>query len=493
MHISSLPGSQGIGTLGKSAREFADFLQAAGQSFWQVLPVCPTSYGDSPYQSFSCEAGNPYFIDLDELESEGLLVKSEYADMDWESGPDTVNYGALYEKRFPILWKAAERFLCSPDSKFDGFLKENAWWLDEYALFMVIKDLNGGKAWLEWEEPLREREPEALEECRRVHAREIEYWKVIQYLFFSQWQDLKKYVNERGIQIIGDLPIYVSLDSVDVWAHPELFQLGEDGLPSEVSGCPPDGFTADGQLWGNPLYDWEFMKEDGYRWWSRRIRYQCNMFDILRIDHFRGFESYYAIPYGDKTARNGKWRPGPGIELFRKVDRVVGKGKIIAENLGFLTPEVEQMLEDSGYPGMKVLEFAFDSRDSGGNQYLPHNYEKNCIAYVGTHDNDTALGWYAGLPAWSAEYAKRYLGLNEEEGFGWGMMRNVWLSRAETAIVQAQDLLELGSEARMNTPSTLGGNWCWRAIPGSFSKDLAEKLHFSTEIYGRLPDAGAGK
>ena len=493
MHISSLPGSQGIGTLGKSAREFADFLQAAGQSCWQVLPVCPTSYGDSPYQSFCCEAGNPYFIDLDELENDGLLEISEYADVDWESGPEEINYGVLYEKRFSILWKAAERFLQNPDPEYDHFLEENAWWLDEYALFMVIKDLNGGKAWLEWEKPLREREPEALEECRRAHAREIEYWKAVQYLFFSQWHDLKEYVNERGIQIIGDLPIYVSLDSVDVWAHPELFQLGEDGLPSEVSGCPPDGFTADGQLWGNPLYDWEFMKEDGYRWWIRRIRYQCSMFDILRIDHFRGFESYYAIPYGDKTARNGKWRPGPGIELFRKVDREIGEGKIIAENLGFLTPEVEQMLVDSGYPGMKVLEFAFDSRDSGGNLYLPHNYEKNCIAYVGTHDNNTALGWYAELPAWSADYAKRYLGLNEEEGFGRGMMRNVWLSRAEIAIVQAQDLLGLGADARMNMPSTLGGNWCWRALPGSFSEKLAERLRYSTEIYGRLQNTGAGK
>lgn len=486
MHISSLPNGQGIGTLGQCARKFADFLYEGGQSFWQVLPVCPTSFGDSPYQSFSCEAGNPYFIDLKELADEGLIEYTDFENIDWESPADSINYGALYEKRYNILKKAALRFLEDPEEKYKGFCRENAYWLDDYALFMALKDIHGGKAWYEWDEPLRNRDLEAIERVQTEHEDEIMFWKVLQYLFFRQWTALKAYANEKDISIIGDLPIYVSLDSADVWSHSELFQLDEGGLPKEVSGCPPDGFSEDGQLWGNPLYDWEHMAEDGYGWWIRRIEYLCNVFDVLRIDHFRGFESYYAIPYGEDTARVGRWRPGPGIALFKEAEKAIGSRNIIAEDLGFLTPQVENMLKESGYPGMKILEFAFDSRDPGGNVYLPHNYNENCIAYVGTHDNDTAIGWYSAMTGEEAELAGTYMGLSEEEGISWGMMRNIWISPAKIAIVQAQDLLGLGSEARMNTPSTQGENWKWRALPGSFDEALAGRLRKYTEMFGRL-------
>ena len=485
MHISSLPGNTGIGTMGGCAREFVDFLYEAGQSYWQVLPVCPTSYGDSPYQSFSCEAGNPYFIDLDELAAEGLLEKSEYESIDWESEPDSVNYGVMYEKRYKVLELAAARFLLNPDPDYESFLKENAGWLDDYAAFMALKHIYDGESWDRWEKNLRAREEKAMSAFLEENADGITFWKVIQFLFFKQWKALKKYANARQVSIIGDLPIYVSYDSADVWAHPELFQLDENELPIEVAGCPPDGFSADGQLWGNPLYDWEHMAEDDYSWWIERIRYQCSIYDMLRIDHFRGFESYYAIPYGDTTARCGRWRRGPGISLFQKAEKVLGRQNIIAENLGFLTDAVHQMLDESGYPGMNVLEFAFDPRDDGGNLYLPHNYKDNVIAYVGTHDNDTAVGWYQDISDRDRAYAKTYMGLSEEEGISWGMMRNIWCSKAMITVVQAQDLLELGSEARMNTPSTLGENWKWRALPGSFSRELAEKLRYRTGICGR--------
>ena len=486
MHLSSLPSPHGIGSMGKPARDFADFLQAAGQAYWQLLPVCPTGYGDSPYQSFSTNAGNPYFIDLDDLKEDGLLEASEYEFIDWESGQEDVNYGVLYEKRYPVLRKAVKRFMVNPAADYEAFCSENAFWLDDYALFMTLKNACGGKSWQEWEPGLKNRTPEAIAKALEEHAEEVTFWKVLQYLFFHQWKKLRKYVNDKGISIIGDLPIYVSLDGVDAWAHPELFQFDEELCPKEIAGVPPDGFSADGQLWGNPLYDWEYMAKDGYSWWIQRIKYLCSVYDVLRIDHFRGFDSYFAIPYGDTNAKRGQWRKGPGMDLFHAVEKAIGKQPIIAENLGYLTDSVKQLLSESGFPGMKILEFAFDKRDGNSVEYLPWKYPVNCVAYTGTHDNDTCVGWMTSANREDIETAVECLGLTEEEGYHWGMMRALWCTAAELTMVQMQDVLGLGSEARMNAPSTVGKNWRWRALPESYGSDLAMKLRHKMEIYGRL-------
>ena len=390
MPISSLPSPWGIGTMGGAAREFIDFLAAAGQSFWQILPLGPTGYGDSPYQSFSSWAGNPYFIDLDDLTGEGLLERREYQHLNWGDDPARVDYGLLYRTRCPVLRKACARLPEREGDRFRRFCSDEAGWLEDYALFMALKERFGGRSWQEWPRPVRLREPAALEEARTQLAVEVDFWKGVQYLFCRQWKKLKAYANEKGISILGDLPIYTALDSADVWASPEQFQLDDQGCPTEVAGCPPDAFSEDGQLWGNPLFDWERMKGDGYQWWLRRAGYQLRLFDTLRVDHFRGFESYYAIPYGETTARNGRWRPGPGLDFFQAVNHTLGKQDIVAEDLGFLTPEVHRLLKETGYPGMKVLEFAFGSRELGSD-YLPHCYPANCVVYTGTHDNDTCL------------------------------------------------------------------------------------------------------
>ncbi len=489
MHLTSLPSPCGIGTMGAQARKFADFLAAAGQTWWQILPICPTSFGDSPYQTFSTFAGNPYLIDLDDLCADGLLEREEYESLSWGDDPKAVDYGLMYRTRYPVLRLACARFLKSPAPEYQTFCAENAFWLEDYAFFMALKERHGGAPWQEWETDLRSRQPAALETARRETGAERDFWKAVQYLFFRQWWALKSYANGRGVYIIGDLPIYVSGDSVDVWGNPEQFQLDENHLPTEVAGCPPDGFSADGQLWGNPLFDWEAMERDGYTWWVRRIGYQCKIYDMLRIDHFRGFDSYYAIPYGAADARIGVWREGPGMKLFRAVEAAIGPQRIIAEDLGFLTQSVRQLLKDSGFPGMKVLEFAFDSRDGSGSDYLPHNFTRHCVGYTGTHDNETILGWMANAPAADVDYAKEYLRLNESEGYHWGMMRGLWASAGDTAIVQMQDLLGLGTEGRMNEPSTVGKNWKWRALPGFDSDALAERLRHETETYCRLPAA----
>ena len=485
MHISSLPSPYGVGSMGRPARDFVDFLKKAGQTWWQILPVCPTSYGDSPYQSFSTFAGNPYFIDLDELRKEGLLELDEYSRIDWESPADRVNYGALYEKRYLVLRLAAERFLTVPSEEYDTFCRENAYWLDDYALFMALKNFSSGKPWIEWEEPYRNRQPDALRKFEEEHRKHVNFWKVLQYFFFRQWKELRNYANQQGISIIGDLPIYVAFDSVDVWAHPELFQLDENRVPAMVAGCPPDGFSAEGQLWGNPLFDWDTMEKDDFAWWTERIRYQTTIYNVLRIDHFRGFDSYYAIPYGSENAQNGTWRRGPGMRLFRAIEKAIGKQQIIAEDLGFLTESVKELLKESGFPGMKVLELAFDSRDDNSSEYLPHNFIPHCVAYAGTHDNDTIQGWMASAAPEDTNFAKEYLRMDDPEEYHWDMMRALWSSVAETTIVQAQDLLGLGSESRMNVPSTAGGNWCWRALPGSFDDALAEKLSHYMDVYSR--------
>lgn len=487
MSIFSLPSPYGIGTMGQAARDFVKFLKASGQSCWQLLPIGPTSYGDSPYQSFSSFAGNAYFIDLDDLAADGLLERSEYQDIEWGMA-DSVDYALLYEKRFPVLQLAVKRLLAEPPAKYVAFLEENSSWLEDYALFMALKGENGGKSWHEWPVDERLRRPAALEAAKKRLSNELDFWQGVQYLFFRQWDALKKLANDSGVSIIGDLPIYVAGDSADVWADPKQFQLDKNLDPIEVAGCPPDAFTEDGQLWGNPLFDWEYMRQDGYSWWLRRIGFQFRLFDTLRIDHFRGFDEYYAIPYGDKTARNGRWRPGPGLSFFQAVNKELGPRDIIAEDLGFLTDSVRRMQRDTGYPGMKILLFAFDSRGKDS-EYLPHRYERNCVVYAGTHDNETILGWMANAPAADVNFAKRYLRLNKREGYAWGMMRGAWSSVADLAVMQMQDLLALGAEGRINTPSTLGDNWKWRMLPGQADDRLAKRLLRETRLYNRAPAA----
>lgn len=484
MHISSLPSPYGIGTMGEEARKFADFLEKAGQKYWQILPICPTSYGDSPYQSFSSFAGNPYFIDLEYLCRDGLLTEEECRSFPWGEDAECVDYGVMYRSRYALLKKAYARFRTEEPEDFAAFCEDEAEWLADYALFMALKDANGGVAWTEWDRALKMRESGALAAARETYAGEIRFYQMLQYLFFKQWRELKAYVNAKGIRIIGDVPIYVAGDSADVWAQPGQFYLDENLDPIDVAGCPPDAFSDEGQLWGNPLFRWDVMKKEDYSWWTRRIRAMAGLYDIVRIDHFRGFDSYYAIPGKDTTAKNGEWREGPGMELFRALEKKLGKLPIIVEDLGFLTPSVLELVKESGFPGMKVIQFAFDSRE--GSNYLPHTYTEHCVVYTGTHDNDTLQGWMKTAPKESVRFAKEYLNLTRKEGYHWGMMRGAWSSVAELAVVPMQDLLGMGSGARMNTPSTLGGNWQWRMLPGQATERLAKKVYRYMEMYGRL-------
>lgn len=484
--VFSLPSPYGIGTMGQAARDFVDFLADAGQSCWQVLPVGPTSYGDSPYQSFSSFAGNPYFIDLDTLAEDGLLERAEFENLDW-GGPGRVDYGLLYQRRYPVLRLACQRLLADPPEEYSAFLRENSFWLENYSLYMALKDSHSGRPWIQWPDGQRRRDPDALARAREELAEGVAFWQAVQFLFYRQWDALRDYAHGKGISIIGDVPIYVPMDSADVWADPQLFQVDEDLIPTGVAGCPPDAFSADGQLWGNPLFDWEKMREDGYAWWMRRIAFQFRICDILRIDHFRGFEAYYAIPYGADTARNGQWRPGPGKDFFRVLNETLGPREIIAEDLGFLTDSVRELLAFTGYPGMKVLEFAFDSRD-GDSSYLPYRYPTNCVVYAGTHDNEPVMAWLDALPPEDLAYASSYMRLNEAEGRNWGVARTAWASAGDLAVIQAQDVLGLGMEARINAPSTLGGNWQWRLLPGQLTPELAAKLRRDMAVYGRLPD-----
>lgn len=487
MPISSIPSPYGIGTMGKQARKFVDFLVKGGQKYWQILPICPTSYGDSPYQSFSSFAGNPYFIDLEYLCKDKLLTKKECESFQWGSNPKYVDYGIMYESRYALLRKVYVRFTKKEPQDFEKFCENEKQWLDDYALFMALKDANGGQAWSNWDKSLRLREKKAMEEATEKYSEEIRFYKMLQYLFYQQWNELKAYANEAGIEIIGDVPIYVAGDSADVWANPEQFYLDENLNPIEVAGCPPDAFSDDGQLWGNPLFRWDVMKKDGYTWWTRRIKAMSELYDIIRIDHFRGFDSFYAIPAKDDTAKNGQWKKGPGMDLFCELEKKLGKLPIIVEDLGFLTPSVHKLLKDSGFPGMKVIQFAFDSREES--DYLPHTYTNHCVVYTGTHDNDTVMGWMKTAPKASVKYAKEYLNLTKEEGYNWGMMRAAWSSVADMAIVPMQDILGLGSEARINTPSTLGDNWKWRAIPEQIDTKVAKKLYHYMQMYGRVNKA----
>ena len=483
MHITSLPGPYGIGTMGKYAYEFVDFLEAAGQSYWQILPLTPTGYGDSPYQSFSACAGNHYLIDLDFLVEEGLLRQEEIDAVSWGSDPERVDFGILYAQRSRILGLACQRFV--PDAGYEAFVAENESWLREYALFMALKARFGGVSWLNWEEDLKLHREPALEQMRRELAGEIRLQYFLQYQFDRQWKALRSYANGKGIRIIGDVPIYVPLDSADVWAEPELFQLDEGRHPEVVAGCPPDAFTADGQLWGNPIYNWEKMHETEYAWWVKRLKAAEKMYDVVRIDHFRGFESYWSIPAGDDTARNGHWVKGPGMDFIHAIQHSLPELDFIAEDLGYVTREVRQLQLASGYPGMKVIEFAFDSREES--DYLPHLYPVESVCYTGTHDNVTLMQWFDEASPEDVAYARAYLGLNEEEGYVWGMIRGGMGSVSRVCIVQMQDYLELGKPARMNFPGTLStANWTWRAKEGFDSESLCRRIHHLTKLYGRL-------
>ena len=485
MHLTSLPSPYGIGTLGREAYHFVDFLKKSGQTYWQVLPVGPTSYGDSPYQSFSTFAGNPYLIDLDLLCEEGLLTKEEAAAPDWGEDPSRVDYEKLFQNRFPVLEIAVARAKGRNLDDFLRFERQHAGWLDNYALYMAVKESFGLKSWCEWpEESIRLHKAESVREYTARLSDRIFFWKYLQYLFFRQWAALKEYANRNGILLFGDMPIYVALDSADVWAGPELFWLDKKGRPVCVAGCPPDYFSETGQLWGNPLYNWETHRKTRYAWWIRRIRHASTLFDVTRIDHFRGFEAYYAIPYGEETAVNGSWKKGPGMKLFQELKKQLGKVPIIAEDLGFLTPAVHKLLKKSGYPGMKILQFAFDSGEE--NDYLPHNYNRRCVVYTGTHDNDTTAGWFAAAPKQDVEFAVRYCRLNKREDYHWGLIRTAYASVSRLAIVPMQDFLGLGSDSRMNTPSTTGGNWQWRMPPGAATPALAHKIRELTALYGRL-------
>lgn len=487
MPIFSLPSPYGIGTFGKEAYAFADFLQKAGQRYWQILPLNPTNYGDSPYQSFSAAAGNPYFIDPDTLVKEGLLTAADLEGVDFGNDPGLVDYGKLYEHRLPLLRRAYARF--DGGAAFERFCRAEAAWLEDYALFMAIKDANGGVSWREWPEPLRRREPAALEEARALYGEDMRFYRFLQYQFYAQWQALKSYVNGKGIAIIGDMPIYVADDSADVWAHTDQFDLDETLTPRVVAGCPPDAFSADGQLWGMPVYDWKRMAQGDvpYAWWRQRLRQALAVYDMVRIDHFRGFESFYCIPYGAKDAKKGVWRKGPGMKLFRVLQKELGEPMpIIAEDLGFLTPAVRKLLQQSGFPGMKVLQFAFDSREES--DYLPHNYGKNCVVYTGTHDNDTVMGWVATADPADVRLARQYLHVDENEGFNWAMIRAAMASVADIAIFMMQDFMGLGSSGRINTPSTVGGNnWRWRIADGCINDWLAGIIRENTVLYGRAP------
>ena len=486
MPVFSLPSRYGIGSFSKSAYQFVDMLKKAGQKYWQILPLCPTSYGDSPYQSFSTYAGNPYFIDLDQLIEEKLLTRKECQACDFGDDPQDIDYGKLYENRFKLLRKAYERANVGEDQEFEAYRRENAWWLDDYALFMAVKDRFDGVAWSEWAEDIRLRWSNAMDYYRRELYYEIEFYSYLQFVFMKQWKKLKNYANINGIEIIGDIPIYVAFDSADAWANPELFQFDAENLPTAVAGCPPDGFSADGQLWGNPLYRWDYHRETGFDWWIRRIAYCRELYDVVRIDHFRGFDEYYSIPYGDTTARNGHWEKGPGIALFEAAKNRLGKLNIIAEDLGYITDSVKKLVADSGFPGMKVLEFAFDSREKS--DYLPYTYEKNSVVYTGTHDNETIAGWYAGLDKSDLKMCTDYMNIDRIPGkeYHWDFIRLAMLSVSDLCVIPIQDYLGLDNRARINHPSTLGTNWRWRLAKGQLSASLLKEIREMTRISGRL-------
>ena len=487
--VSSLPSPYGIGCFSQEAYDFVDWLKEAGQTYWQILPLGVTSYGDSPYQSFSAFAGNPYFISLDELVKEGVLTAEECKKAKFGRKADDIDYSQLYKERGRLLRLAYSRSDIGHNAAFAAFCEKNKWWLDDFALFMAVKGRFEGKPWIEWAEDIRLRWQNAMDYYRRELYFEVEYYKYLQFKFDQQWRALKAYANEKGIRIIGDIPIYVALDSADAWANPQMFQLDEDNIPTAVAGVPPDGFSPTGQLWGNPLYRWEKHRETGYQWWITRLWYCFELYDVVRIDHFRGFDEYFSIPYGSETAAPGHWEKGPGIELFRAVEQALGKREIIAEDLGYMSETVRQLVLDSGFPGMKVLEFAFDSRDTGSaSDYLPHNYPVNSVAYTGTHDNETLVSWYQTITSAERTLVRDYLYdyTTPETQLYKSMIALIFRSAAATCIIPMQDWLGLDNSARINKPSTVGENWRWRLKKSQLTPKLQKEICSITTRYGRL-------
>jgi len=481
LHISSLPSEYGIGKMGKEACSFVDFLEECRVSLWQILPLSPTSYGDSPYQSFSAFAGNPYFIDFEKLEEDGLLKKSEYTDIQWEQKPEKVDYEFLYNNVYNVLRKAYSRFRPTPEYRLFEMVSRE--WLDDYALFMSLKFHYKGDPWYKWPEDIAMYNNDAVNRAKNLLKDDIGFHRFIQFCFRKQWNELKDYANSKGISIIGDIPIYVFLDSVEVWKTPELFQLDENKRPVAVAGCPPDCFSPTGQLWGNPLYNWKYHQKTDFEWWISRIRNASETYDIIRIDHFRGFEGYYCIPYGNETAEVGIWQKGPGAKLFRKAEEEPGHLNIIAENLGFLTPEVQDMLDEVGYPGMKVIEFGFSDSENG---YLPHNFtDTNSYSYTGTHDNDTLVGWYKSLDSDSLEFCRDYLNVQSDREIPEAMLRLVWSGISDAAVAQLQDFTDADADCRMNIPSPLSGNWTYRANKADFTEELKDKILKLNVLYNR--------
>ena len=486
-HPTSLPGKYGIGTLGKEAYAFIDFLKKSKQKLWQIFPLGPTGYGDSPYQSFSSFAGNPYLIDFDLLIEAHLLSEEDLKDIFFGDNEEYIDYGAIYNQKYPLLRKAYENFKSSDNNEMKGslenFKRENSSWLNDYSLYISLKNHFNGLPWNEWAQDIKNREDGAMHHYRSELADDIEYHNFIQFLFFKQWGDVKRYANENGIKIIGDIPIFVAADSSDAWANPEIFLFDEERKPVKVAGVPPDYFSATGQLWGNPLYNWQKLKETNYSWWVERVRANLSTCDIIRIDHFRGFEAYWAVPYGDDTAINGQWEPGPGIDLFNAIKSQLGELPIIAEDLGLMTQGVIDLREATGFPGMKILGFAFDSGEE--NDYLPHTYTKNCVVYTGTHDNDTLIGWFQKAKEEDRQFARDYLNSRSDDEIHWDAIRGAWSSVASMAISPVQDFLGLGSEARINTPGVAAGNWQWRLRHGVLTDELAERIAKLTRVYSR--------
>lgn len=488
LSITSLPSKYGIGCFSKSAYDFVDWLKEAGQTYWQILPLGPTSYGDSPYQSFSTFAGNPYFISLEALIEEGVLTQEECDAADFGSDNGNVDYEKIYRGRYPLLRKAYERSDISRNPEYQKFIRENNWWLSDYALFQAVKERFGGAAWTEWAEDIRLRWGNAMDYYRRECYFDIEFHQYLQFQFYKQWGQLKSYANAKGIRIIGDIPIYVAMDSADTWAHPELFQLDADNIPVAVAGCPPDGFSATGQLWGNPLYRWDYHRNTGYSWWISRMYHCFKLYDVVRIDHFRGFDEYFSIPYGDDTAMNGHWEKGPNLDLFHAIKAALGEKQVIAEDLGYMTDTVREMVKNSGYPGMKVLEFAFDSRDTGcASDYLPHNYPENSAAYTGTHDNETIQGWLSSITEEEISSVRAYLcdDYTPIDELYKPLIAVLMRSKANMCIIPMQDYMGCDNSCRMNKPSTVGINWKWRVTEEELSEKLQKEINDMTLRYGR--------
>ena len=487
LHPTSLPGPDGIGDLGPEAYRWIDFLDRTGTQFWQVLPLGPTGYGDSPYQCFSAFAGNPYLISATRLLDQGLLTKSDLADRP-DFPVENVDYGPVIEWKIELLKRSYKRFSSSKKSKihkkFETFKKSEKAWLEPFAIFMAIKAENGNVSWSEWPEDLRKRDPEAIEAFIAEHEKDIAFQNYLQFIFNEQWQNLRDYAREKGIRIIGDIPIFVAYDSADVWANKELFYLDEEGLPEVVAGVPPDYFSETGQLWGNPLYKWEVHEQDNYQWWVARLKTVLNQVDVVRLDHFRGFEAYWEIPFGNETAVEGKWVEGPGHHFFNAVKEQLGELPIIAEDLGVITAKVRQIRDDFNLPGMKILQFGFASDPD--DDFLPHNYPVKCVAYTGTHDNDTTVGWYKSISERERDYCRRYLARSGDD-IAWSMIRVLWRSVAAWVVAPMQDFLSLGGWARMNFPGTASGNWDWRMQPDTINEGLIHRLHDTNFLYGRLP------